>query len=96
MRSHEVHRVPPPPCAAPSIKHANVVQTQEPALKQVLAGRVLTVDPPGKVQHELEEHTLEERNVRMALRPVRAGGTYISTGTAVQHHSGCVRRRTSW
>ena len=46
-----------------AIKHADVVESEEAALKNVAALSVLAVDPPGEVEHELVEHTFEKREV---------------------------------
>ena len=41
-----------------AIEHADVVQTEEAAGKQVPAADVFAVDPPGEIQQQLGEHAL--------------------------------------
>ena len=43
-----------------AVEDADVVEAQEAALEDVAAFRVLPVDPPGEIQHQLEEEMLEE------------------------------------
>src|SRR5262249_49677375 len=45
------------------VEHADVVQTEEASRKQVLAFKVLAVDPPGKVDQELLEDPGQEESV---------------------------------
>ena len=49
-----------------AVEHTDVVEAEEPALEYVLAEAILTVDPPGEVQHELVERRPEEIDVRVA------------------------------
>src|SRR5205085_9538133 len=44
----------------------NVVQPQKAALENVLALRVLAVEPPGKVEQQLMEDALQEHAIREA------------------------------
>ena len=50
-----------------AIEHADVVQSQEAALEDVAARTVLAVDPPGEVQEQLLEATLEPFSVALAV-----------------------------
>ena len=57
-----------------AIEHADVVETEEPALEHALPQTVLAIDPPREVDHELAERALQELDV--ALRrasPARCG-----------------------
>ena len=49
-----------------AVEDADVVEAQETALEDVVAERVLPVDPPVEVQQQLVEHPLEERAVALA------------------------------
>src|SRR5579859_4180386 len=49
-----------------AIKHSNIVQPKEAALKNVQAIRVLAIDPPGKVQQQLVEDALQKLRVALA------------------------------
>ena len=51
-----------------AVEHADVVETEEPALEYVLAEAVLAVDPPREVQHELVERRPEEIHVHLAVQ----------------------------
>src|ERR1700688_889258 len=54
-----------------AVKYANVVQAQKAALKDVLALRVLAIDPPGEIEEQLVEDALQEHAIRIAsLLPV--------------------------
>ena len=48
-----------------AVEDADVVQPQEPALKDVLAEAILAVHPPGEVQQEFVEGQLEKILVRL-------------------------------
>ena len=50
-----------------AVDGADVVQAEEPALEDVVAGGVLPVDPPGEVQEQLLEDALEEDEVGGAV-----------------------------
>src|ERR1700737_1405967 len=45
------------------VKYADVVQAQKATLEDILALRVLAVDPPGKVKEQLVEDTLQEHAI---------------------------------
>src|SRR6266403_3242998 len=45
---------------AAAVEHPNVVQSEEPALEDVAAFSVLAIHPPGEVQHQLMEDSLQE------------------------------------
>src|SRR5215475_203756 len=49
-----------------AVKHTDVVQTQEPALKDVQAFYVFAVDPPGEIQKKLVEDAGQELRVSFA------------------------------
>src|SRR4051812_17561863 len=49
-----------------AVEYPNVVEPEKPALKNVPAFDILAVDPPGKVEHELVEDTLEKIPVTLA------------------------------
>ena len=49
-----------------AVEDADVVESQEAALEDVAAERVLAVHPPGEIQHELVEHALEKLQVPVA------------------------------
>ena len=53
-------------CAA--VEDADVVQAEKAALEDVAALRVLAVDPPGEIQHQLVEDAFEERQVAACRR----------------------------
>ena len=54
-----------------AVEDADVVEPEEAALEDVVAERVLAVDPPVEVQEQLVEDALEERPVALArLRPL--------------------------
>src|SRR5918993_3280650 len=46
-----------------SIKHADVVEAEESALKNIFPFRIFPVDPPGEVQQELVKYPFEKRSV---------------------------------
>jgi hypothetical protein len=48
------------------VEHADVVQPQKAALEQVVALRVLAVDPPREVEQQLVQHPLQEPRVVVA------------------------------
>ena len=50
-----------------AVEDADVVQPQEAALEDVVAGAVLAVHPPGEVEQELVEGALEPVEVALAL-----------------------------
>ncbi len=50
-----------------AVEHADVVQTQEAALEDVHALGVLAVHPPGEVQHQLVEDTLQKCAIALSL-----------------------------
>ena len=43
-----------------AVENADIVETQKPALEDVLALGVLSVHPPREIQHQLVEDTLEK------------------------------------
>src|SRR5262245_24240864 len=43
-----------------AIENADIVESQESTLEDVLAFRVLPIHPPREVQHELVKHALQE------------------------------------
>ena len=49
-----------------AIEHTDVVEPEEASLEDVVARGVLAVDPPGEVQHQLQEHRLEKIVIRLA------------------------------
>src|SRR4030042_6043406 len=49
-----------------AIKDANIVQAQETAFKDVLTISILTVHPPGEVQHQLRKDALKKLQVTLA------------------------------
>src|SRR6266404_8925516 len=49
-----------------AIEDADVVQAQKAAAENVLSLRVLAIDPPGKVDHELLEGAREKNTVPLA------------------------------
>ena len=59
---------PPVGSALLRSKHANVVQTEEAALKNVSSLRVLAIDPPGEIQQQLLKHALEKHEVARVFR----------------------------
>src|SRR5712671_4631603 len=48
------------------VEHAYVVQTEKAATKNVVAARVLPVDPPGEIQGKLLKYFLEVLDVAAA------------------------------
>src|SRR5262245_55497576 len=42
-----------------AIEYADVVEAEEPALKHVSPGYVLSIHPPTEVEHQLVEHALQ-------------------------------------
>src|SRR5436190_23638397 len=50
------------------IEDPDVVETQEPAAKKVVALRVLAIHPPREVDEQLVEHALEEAAIAMPAR----------------------------
>ena len=52
-------------CAA--IKHADVVQAEKPTLENVSAFGVLAVYPPGEIQHQLVQYSLQEGAIPLAV-----------------------------
>ena len=57
---------PPVGSVRAPVEHADVVQSQEPALEHVAAFGVLAIHPPREVQHQLVEHAFQERDVALA------------------------------
>src|SRR3989442_7885371 len=51
---------------AAAVEDPDVVEPEEATLEHVAALRILAVDPPGEVQHQLVEHALEECQVALA------------------------------
>src|SRR6266853_5639526 len=51
---------------AAAVEDPDVVEPEEAALEHVAALRILAVDPPGEVQHQLVEHALQECQVALA------------------------------
>src|SRR5215471_14137194 len=51
-----------PPCGEhrATIEDANVVQPKKATLKDILAFDVLSIDPPGEVEHEFVEYALQK------------------------------------
>ena len=49
-----------------AIKDANIVQSQETAFKDILTESILTVHPPGEVQHQLPKDMFEKLQVTLA------------------------------
>src|SRR5678815_1917902 len=49
-----------------AIKNTDVIQTEEAALKDIVAAAVLAIDPPGEVQKKLLERQLEPVDIAMA------------------------------
>ncbi len=49
-----------------AVEDADVVETEEPTLKDVAPGVVLAVDPPGEVHHQLVENPFQEGAVLLA------------------------------
>src|SRR5206468_2478784 len=43
-----------------AVEGADIVETEEAALENVVASRILAIDPPGEVDHQLVENALEE------------------------------------
>src|SRR6267154_4203129 len=50
-----------------AVEDADVVQAEKTALKNVHAVGIFAVYPPGKVQHQLVEDTLQECSITFAL-----------------------------
>src|SRR5580698_10928144 len=50
------------------VEHADVVKPQEPSLEHVLTEPVLTVHPPGEVQHQFAKAAPEEFQVALAVQ----------------------------
>src|SRR5271166_3020897 len=50
-----------------TVENADVVEAQESALEDIHALGIFTVHPPGEVEHELVEDTLQECPVTLAL-----------------------------
>src|SRR4026208_419976 len=50
-----------------SIENTNIVEPQEAALKNVQSFRILSIDPPCKVEHQFVEHSLQKRPVSTAM-----------------------------
>ena len=48
-----------------AVEHPDVVQAEEPALEDVAVVRVLAVQPPAEVPHQLLEGVLQEGAVRL-------------------------------
>jgi hypothetical protein len=61
-----------------AVKHADVVQAQKAAFKEVFTEAVFSVHPPGKVEHELSKRPSEKRDVAFAVQsflgPVQKDG----------------------
>src|SRR5215467_2961610 len=51
-----------------AVKDADVVETEEATLEDVLAVAVLAVDPPGEVGQELAEGALQEVDIALAAQ----------------------------
>src|SRR6185295_904450 len=51
-----------------AVEHPDVVQTEETALKNVPALRVLAVDPPGEVEHQLVENAFQKSEIARVRR----------------------------
>ena len=51
---------------AAAVEDPDVVEPEEATLEHVAALRILAVDPPGEVQHQLVEHALQECQVALA------------------------------
>src|SRR5271169_6702402 len=49
-----------------AVEYADIVEPEKPALENISALDVLAVDPPGEVQHQLVEDTLEKIPVALA------------------------------
>jgi hypothetical protein len=58
-----------------AVEDADIVQSQEAALEDVVAGAVLAVHPPGEVQRQLVEGALEPFEVTPAAVGLSPGGT---------------------
>ena len=83
---------PPVGSVRAAVEDADVVEAEEAALEDVAALRVLAVDPPGEVQHQLVEHALEERRDRRRRRAAcDRSGTRATSPTRAPADS---RRRT--
>ena len=50
-----------------AVENTDVVQSEYAALKNVPPLRILTIHPPGKVEHKLVEHPLQERQIAAAV-----------------------------
>src|SRR5262249_13215481 len=50
-----------------AIEHADVVESQKPALEDVHPFRILPVHPPGEVEQQLVEDALQECAVALAV-----------------------------
>ena len=73
-----------------AVDGADVVQAQEAALEDVVAGGVLAVDPPGEVQEQLVEDALEEVRSRVApsiSKTRRAAQAWTGGLTSPKSHS---------
>ena len=54
-----------------AVEHPDVVEPEEAALKDVAAGDVLAVHPPGEVEQQLLKDAFEERHVAAPAAPLR-------------------------
>ena len=52
---------------APTIEHADIVETEETAFEAIVAGPVLAVDPPREIHQQLGEGVLEELDIAFSL-----------------------------
>ena len=59
---------PPVGSGTAAVEHADVVQTEKAALKNVPALLVLAVDPPGEIQQQLVKHAFEKFQVARVFR----------------------------
>src|ERR1700760_3743757 len=49
-----------------AVEYADIVESQKPSLENIPALDVLAVHPPGKIEHELMEDTLEKIPITLA------------------------------
>ena len=59
-----------------AVEDADVVEPEEAALEDVVAGAVLAVDPPGEVEQQLLEGALEPVEVGLSPRLEHAVGEH--------------------
>ena len=50
------------------IEHPDVIEAEEPALKDIPPGGVLPIDPPGEIQHQLVKNTFQESEITRIVR----------------------------